>query len=128
MDQVKSAWGTANSYLGAKSNQAQAAFQAHAPDAAPPSSAVIDRWNDSELREFLLKHNIISPSSKTEELRILAKQKYDELFGDSYSARASATVSSAYAQATDAISEAYYASADAPQLAYDYLSNAFDGK
>jgi hypothetical protein len=84
----------------------------------------VDAWTDSELREFLLKNGIVAPSSKAEELRILAKQQLEKTPG--FASQASASASSLGAQATAALGEAYYASADAPRLAYDYLSNAFD--
>jgi len=122
VDQVRGAWGTANSYVGAQATNAQAAFAKQT--ARPPSSAIVDAWTDSELREFLLKNGIVAPSSKAEELRILAKQQLEKTPG--YASQASASASSLGAQATAALGEAYYASADAPRLAYDYLSNAFD--
>jgi hypothetical protein len=33
------------------------------------------RWTESQLREYLLEHGIISPSGTLEEMRIAAKQK-----------------------------------------------------
>ena len=123
VDQVKGAWGTANSYLGSANKQAQTGFFGKSHSA--PSSGIVDAWTDSELREFLMMHNIVAPSSKSEELRVLAKQKVDDLGG--YGLHASASASSLAAQATDKISEAYYATTDAPRVAYDYVSGAFDG-
>lgn len=148
VDQVNSAWGTANSYLGAGATQAQKAFAQASKDASsqykyyadkfnratpnqvpgghsgkgrfPPAKAIVDSWNDSELREFLLKNNIISPSSKTEELRILATKKLDELGHVAASSKDSAAQTVADA--------AHYAVYDAPKLAYDYASQALDGE
>lgn len=35
----------------------------------------IDAWTESQLREYLLEHGIISPSGTLEEMRIAAKQR-----------------------------------------------------
>lgn len=151
VDQVNSAWGTANSYLGSSATQAQKAFNQASKDASttykyyadkfnragnnaansipgghsgkgrfPPSKAIVDSWNDSELREFLLKNNIISPSSKTEELRILATKKLDEL--------AHVTASTKDNAAHNIADAAHYAVYDAPRVAYDYVNQALDGE
>ena len=125
VDQVRGAWGTANSYVGAKGSQAQAAFYGGKSNTGL-NSGIVDAWTDSQLREFLLKNNIVAPSSKTEELRILAKQRIDEIAKVGNQATNSA--SSLASQATNKISEAYYASGDAPKIAYDYLSAAIDGE
>lgn len=42
------------------------------------TNRVVDQWSDSEVREYLLKQGVISPSSTREELVILAKQKNDD--------------------------------------------------
>jgi len=150
VDQVNSAWGTANSYLGTGSNQAQKAFNQASKDASttykyyadkfnragsqvqnaanahsgkgrfPPSKAIVDSWTESELREFLLKNNIISPSSKTEELRILATKKLDDL--------AHLTASTKDKVVEDVVDAAHYAVYDAPKIAYDYVHQALDGE
>lgn len=150
VDQVNSAWGTANSYLGTGSNQAQKAYNQASKDASstykyyadkfnrassqignnnaahsgkgrfPPSKAIVDSWSESDLREFLLKNNIISPSSKTEELRILATKKLDEL--------AHLTASTKDQAVESVVDAAHYAVYDAPKIAYDYVHGALDGK
>ena len=124
VDQVRGAWGTANSYVGAKGSQAQAAFYGGKSNTGL-NSGIVDAWTDSQLREFLLKNGIVAPSSKAEELRVLAKQQLEKTL-PGYASQASASASSLGAQATGALNEAYYASADAPRIAYDYLSGAFD--
>lgn len=86
----------------------------------PPAKAIVDSWNDSELREFLLKNNIISPSTKSEELRILATKKLDEL---------AHVANSNKEQAKDnVVNAAHYAVYDAPRIAYDYVNQALDGE
>jgi hypothetical protein len=153
VDQVNSAWGTANSYLGSGANQAQKAFNKATNDASsqynyyadkfaktdlgkaannaatgahsgkgrfPPAKAIVDSWTDSELREFLLKNNIIAPSSKAEELRILATKKLDE-----YGHVAGSSTNKVAQDVSDA---AHYAVYDAPKQAYDYVSSALDGE
>lgn len=86
----------------------------------PPTKAIVDSWTDSELREFLLKNNIISPSSKTEELRLLAVKKLDDL------AHVAASVKDTTVD--NVVDAAHYAVHDAPRIAYDFASAALEGE
>lgn len=67
-----------------------------------------------------MKNNIISPSTKSEELRILATKKLDEL---------AHVANSNKEQAKDnVVNAAHYAVYDAPRIAYDYVNQALDGE
>lgn len=94
-------WNSATSYLGSKAGQAQNAFQGQ-------RSGLVDSWTDSELRSYLLEQGIISPSSKREELLVLAKQKYGTASNSASSAagRASNSASSAASRASNTASSA----------------------
>lgn len=92
--------------------------------------SVASQWSESDLRQFLLEKGVISPSSKREELVLLAKE---------YGLDASKSVTSAWAASTDAAgraadavtdtaSAALYAVTDAPAQAYDYVADSLDSK
>jgi len=91
-------------------------------------ASAYDTFSDSQLRKFLLDKGIISPSSKREELVVLARQNGLE---------ASRTAESAWARTTDAATDAahavtdnasaaYYAAVGAPAQAYDYAAGLLD--
>jgi hypothetical protein len=82
-------------------------------------------WSDSQLRQYLLDHGVISPSSRREELVQLARE---------YGLEASHAVSDSFARATQAVGNAaqtvedaaYYAVVTAPHQAYDYVAGSLD--
>jgi len=88
------------------------------------------QWSDSDLRQFLLEKGVISPSTKREELLLLARE---------YGIDATKSVSSAWAASTDAASNVgdaivdnassvFYAVADAPSNTYDYVADTLQGE
>lgn len=139
---VRDHWNTARSYAAAATDLPQTAFGA-------TTDAVYSTWSDSQLRDFLLQHGVISPSSKREELLLLAKQQGRHAQGAYHTATsvvgqatdsvssgasvASSAVSSAASAATSAVvdtaSAAFYTAIDAPSLAYDFVAEQLsDGK
>ncbi|BEJ12130.1 hypothetical protein CspHIS471_0205900 [Cutaneotrichosporon sp. HIS471] len=73
----------ASNWVSAQASQASAdAAAASARVAASVKgidSQIVDAWDESQLREWLLEQGIISPASKPEQLRILAKHKVSRL-------------------------------------------------
>lgn len=115
-------------------DQTRELVKRHYDQAAAGGQYVFDsaasQWSDSDLRQFLLEKGVISPSSKREELLLLARE---------YGLEASKSVTSAWAASTNAAekvgdsiadnaSAAYYAVTDAPGQAYDYVADSLQGK
>jgi hypothetical protein len=117
---VQANWDSARTYVAKQTGAAQKTFGTNKGVA----DSVVDSWTDSQLRAYLLEQGVISPSSKREELVVLAKQRYND--AGNIASQASKSVTSAYSAATHAASEtissAWYAATDAPVQAYDYTA------
>lgn len=118
---VQANWDSARSYVAQQTQGAQKTFNTGNKGV---SDSVVDSWTDSQLRAFLLEKGVVSPSSKREELTVLAKQYYND--AGNVASQASASASSAYGSATqvasESLSSAWYAATDAPAQAYDYTA------
>jgi hypothetical protein len=89
-DIVKSHWNSASAWTADQYNKAQEHFQ----DIRDSS---FDTWDDSRLRDFLLKQGVVAPSGPREQLVSLAKEKYNTYTNaaSSFSSQASASASTA---------------------------------
>ncbi|KAF9264470.1 hypothetical protein L218DRAFT_925760 [Marasmius fiardii PR-910] len=88
---VKANWNTASAWSYDQYNNAQKTFQ-------NVRDTTFDTWDESRLREFLLEQGIVAPSSRREELVLLAKSRYR-----AYTDAASSFTSSAGQAASTAV-------------------------
>ncbi|KZV93874.1 hypothetical protein EXIGLDRAFT_716624 [Exidia glandulosa HHB12029] len=88
---VKSNWDEGSAWTQDQYTQAQKTFQ-------DVKQSSFDSWDESRLRQFLLEQGVVAPSSKKEELVLLANKQYKSFkaAASSYASQASATASSAY--------------------------------
>ncbi|PLW55088.1 hypothetical protein PCANC_02571 [Puccinia coronata f. sp. avenae] len=112
VDIVKANYQDSSQYLSSSAGSAQQVLQ-------DTASSVFSLWTDSQLRDFLLEHGVVSPNSKREEL-VRAAKRYLNAGAQS----ASKLASSATGAAADAGSAAKNAAADAGAAAYDKASQA----
>lgn len=66
---VKANWDDATTWTQDQYNQAQKTFQ-------DVKQSSFDTWDESRLRQFLLEQGVVAPSSKKEELVLLANKQY----------------------------------------------------
>jgi Putative nuclear envelope organisation protein len=87
---VASNWNVASSWTYDQYTSAQEVFSGI-------RDTSFDKWDESRLREFLLKQGVVAPKGPKEHLIQLAKSRYDSFMdaASSFSARASATASTA---------------------------------
>lgn len=87
-----------------------------------------DKWDESQLREFLLKQGVVSPKGPRESLVLMANEKYRQYTNaaSSYSSMASATAASMYddvagaaARATRSVGSMASTATNAPIRAFD---------
>ena len=102
-------------------NRAQRAFE-HIKDDS------FDKWDESNLRAFLLEQGVVAPSGPREQLVLLVKNKY-RAYNDAaalYASLASASASSAYVGATDAAHSTSRCFSSAVAQATHEVTRAFD--
>jgi hypothetical protein len=127
---VKANWNEGAEWTQEQYNAAQKAFQ----DVRQSS---FDAWDESRLRQFLLEQGIVAPSSKKEELVLLANKHYRQFkhAASTYASQATASVSSAYygspmdqasATASSIIAQATTPVARALDDSKDYVYSTWD--
>jgi hypothetical protein len=81
------------------------------------NAQVVDTWDESQLREWLLEQGIISPASKPEQLRILAKNKVSRLSSAVFGGPADTAKASGASAASEASKTAASAASEASKSA-----------
>ncbi|KAI9622223.1 hypothetical protein H4Q26_015259 [Puccinia striiformis f. sp. tritici PST-130] len=112
VDIVKQNYKDSSQYMSDSAGSAQQVLQ-------DTTDSIFSLWTDSQLRDFLLEHDVVSPNGKREEL-VRAAKRYLNAGAQS----ASNLASSASDAAVDAASAAKDAAADAGSATYEKASQA----